>query len=125
MICLLSPTERVAQLTKTDHLLTLTEAIWDTRVKWRHIGRALKVSSDVLDEIDEDLHLRDDGQRMERVLVEWLHTGKATIHHLLIALEDKSVRRNDITMEIRSREGIDRSAIGLCETNCSACTPSN
>ena len=104
-------------------MLTLTEAVWDARVKWRDIGRALRVSSDVLDEIDVDRYLRDDGQRVERVLVEWLHTGKATVHQLLRALEDKSVRRHDIAMEIRSREGEDRTATGLCGPNCSLCKP--
>ena len=109
----------------TDHLLTLTEVVWDTRVKWRDIGRALRVSSDVLDEVIVDQYLRDDGQRMERVLVEWLHTGKATVHQLLRAFEDKSVRRHDIAMEIRSREGKDRTAIGLCGSNCSVCKSMN
>ena len=73
-------------------------------MKWRDIGRALRVSSDVLDEIYADHYLRDDSQRMERVPVEWLHSGKATDHQLMRALEDKSVRCHDIAMEICSSQ---------------------
>ena len=102
----------------------LTEAVYDARVKWKDIGRALRVPLDVLNEIERDLYHRNDGQRMERVLVEWLHTGKATIHQLLRALKDKSVRRHDISMEICSHVGEDRTAVGLCEISCSICNPS-
>ena len=110
-------------LTKTDHLVSLTEAVYDARVQWRDIGRALRVPSDVLSEIEKDLYHRNDSQRMERVLVEWLHTGKATMHQLLRVLKDKSVRRYDIAMEICSRVGDNRTAVGLCETGCSVCKP--
>ena len=123
---LFSPIEEatVSCLTKTHHLSALTEAVYDARVKWKDIGRALRVPLDVLNEIERDLYHRNDGQRMERVLVEWLHTGKGTIHQLLRALKDKSVRRHDISMVICSRVGKDRTAVGLCEISCSICNPS-
>ena len=93
-------------------------------MEWKDIGRALGVPLHVLNEIERDLHHRNDGQRMERVLVEWLHTGKATIHQLLRALKDKSVRRHDICMKVCSRVREDRTAVGLCESDCSICNPS-
>ena len=101
----------------------LTLAIWNARSNWRDIGRALRVSSDVMNEIGVDHCLQNDGQRMERVLVEWLHSGKATVHQLLRALEERSVRHYDIAKNIRSLEGEDRTAIGLCGKNCSLCKP--
>ena len=84
------------------HLKPLKLAIWEARAKWPVIGRAL---SGISEGTMLAIHDKDDGECLNEVLSEWIHTGKATIRDLLRALADKTVKRNDITNEIHVLKG--------------------
>ena len=77
--------------------MSIKEAIWDARAKWKDIGRKLKLSEGDIDAI----HERDDGECLHRVLLQWIQTGKATTLDLLAALESKIINRLDIVREIQ------------------------
>ena len=67
-----------------------------------------------MDEIRYNLHLQNDGQRLEEVLCHWIDSNKATIHHLLNALRSKVVHRIDIANRIISlQHEEERIAVGL------------
>lgn len=76
--------------------------MWEARSQWRDIGRALDLSEGTISAI----HEYDDGECLTIVIKLWMHLGKATLHTLLKALEDKSVSRYDIANEIRKWQGI-------------------
>ena len=59
------------------------------------------------------IHFHDDGECLNTVLCMWMGTGNATIHHLLNALEDVTVRRSDIANTILARRGKTRTDVGL------------
>ena len=83
------------------HLQPVKHAVWKARSLWKEIGRALGISDDTISTI----HYTDDGECLHKVLSEWIHSGKATIHDLLQALADKTVERNDIKNEIHVLKG--------------------
>ena len=89
--------------------MSIKEAIWDARSKWRDIGRKLKVKEGDI----ESIHEHDDGECLHKVLKYWIHTGQATIDDLLTALNSKVVGHSVIAMEIKSRRGKERAEVGL------------
>ena len=88
------------------HLQYLKRVIFDARWQWRAIGRVLGLS-------DYTIHHQDDGECLHEVLSIWMHSGGATIHDLLDALEDITVARHDIAHKIRSLKDEDRTRVGL------------
>ena len=73
------------------HLQTVKESIWEARVKWRALAGALGVSHDTVDEIRHDLQCKSDGDRLEKVLAEWMSEGTATMDDLWTALANPIV----------------------------------
>ena len=88
-------------LNADSHLMQLKEAIWDVRSKWRNIGRILSLTDGDIDAI----HERDDGECLHQVMSQWIHTGRATVNDLVIALESRMIGRPDIVKEIKSLIG--------------------
>lgn len=89
--------------------MVIKEAIWDTRAKWRDIGCKLGLKAGDIDSI----HDHEDGECLHIVLSHWMHTGRATIHELLKALESKIIDCSDIVREIVSLKGENQVKIGL------------
>ena len=113
MVSCPGPTDDPVTLTR-QHLQPIMSVIWDARVKWRDIGGSLRVPYDTLEEIRYDLHLHNDGQRLEEVLRHWIDSNKAIIPHLLNALRSKVVHRIDIANKIFALQSEEeRIAVGL------------
>ena len=96
-------------LTVDSHLRPVKEAIWESRVQWRNIGRALDLTEGTIDSIHEP----NDGESLHKVLKKWMESGKATMHDLLMALDDVTVGRIDIAKKIRKLEGEARTEVRL------------
>ena len=96
-------------LTVDSHLRPVKRAIWESRVQWRDIGRALDLSEGTID----SFHEPNDGESLHKVLKKWMGSGKATMHDLLMALDDVTVGRMDIAEKIRKLEGEARTEVGL------------
>ena len=103
-------------LNEDAHLMPVKEAIWDVRYKWKDIGRKLGLKSGDI----QAIHEPNDGECLHVVLSQWMHTGKATLNHLLSALESKVIDCPDIAREIRSRTGEARTSVGLDESSSEA-----
>ena len=88
-------------LTIATHLQPVKSSIWKARSLWKEIGRALGISDDIICTI----HCAKDGECLNEVLSRWIHSGKATISDLLLALANKTVDRNDIKNEIHVLKG--------------------
>ena len=82
-------------------LFKVFEGISDTKSQWKNIGRALGLSSSVLDGIEKK---NDTNQQdcLYDMLEKWIATGKATFEDLLSALESKLVGYKDFTTRIRT-----------------------
>ena len=87
----------------------MKSAVFEARPQWKAIGRALGLTDGTIDSI----HDQDDGECLHKVLSKWMHSGGATIHGLLDALEDITVARHDIAHKIRSLKDEDRTRVGL------------
>ena len=87
----------------------MKSAVFEARSQWKAIGRALGLTEGTIDSI----HHQDDGECLHKVLSKWMHSGGATIHGLLGALEDITVARHDIAHKIRSLNDEDRTRVGL------------
>ena len=83
----------------------MKRAVFEARSQWKAIGRALGLTDGTIDSI----HDQDDGECLHKVLSKWMHSGGATIHGLLDALEDITVDRRDIAHKIRSLKDEDQS----------------
>ena len=83
------------------HLQPVKHAVWKAQSLWKEIGRALGISNDIVCTI----HCTDDGECLHTVLSKWIHSGKATISDLLLALADETVERNDIKNRIHVLKG--------------------
>ena len=92
-----------------DHLRHVKRAVWEARTQWKNIGRSLRLSEGTI----QSIHGADDGECLHIVLSIWMQTGRATINDLLDALEDVTVARHDIALNIRALKGKDRIKIGL------------
>ena len=95
--------------------------IWEVRVQWRALAGALGVSHDTVEEIRHDLRCRNDGDRLEVVLTEWMRGGTATVHDLLTALSHHTVNGGHVSRQLRALQGEARLVLGLCETDCTLC----
>ena len=100
-------------LTVATHLQTVKELIWEARVQWSALAGALDVPHDTVEEIRHDLHYTNDGDRLERVLIQWMYEGAATIYHLLTALDSPTVNCGHVSRYIRALEGEIRQVLGL------------
>lgn len=78
--------------------------VWEARSQWRDTGRALNLTEGTISAVHEP----DDGESLTVVIKLWMHSGKATTHTLLKALEDNSVARCDIANKLRKQQGIQR-----------------
>ena len=96
-------------LTVDSHLRPVKKAIWESRVQWRNIGRALDLTEGDIDSIHEP----DDGESLHKVLKKWMGSGKATMHNLLMALDDVTVGRMDIAENILKLKGKAKTEVGL------------
>ena len=96
-------------LTVDSHLRPVKRAIWESRVHWRNIGRALDLTEGSIDSIHEP----DDGESLHKVLKKWMESDKAMMHDLLMALDDVTVGRMDIAEKIRELKGKARTEVGL------------
>ena len=74
------------------HLVPVQQAIWEARSDWKKIGRILGVTEGDICTI----RFPKDGECLNKVLCIWMKMDKATIHHLLNALEDITVGHRDI-----------------------------
>ena len=97
------------------------ELIWEVRVQWRALAGALDVPHDTVEEICQDLHCKSDGDRLEKVLSEWMRGGSATIHSLLTALNNHTVNCGHVSRQLRALQGEVRQVLGLCDNECSLC----
>lgn len=95
-------------LSVNNNLFHVRSAILDAASQWRDIGQALRIPNGTLTTFHGE-----DNECLNMVLTSWMHTGKATIHQLLEALESDIVGRGDIVTQLRSRQGEDRKKIGL------------
>ena len=95
--------------------------VWEARVQWRALARALGVPHHTVEEIRHDLQCRNDGDRLEVVLTEWMRGGTATIHDLLTALNNHNVNCGHVSSQLRALQGEARLKLGLCKTDCSLC----
>ena len=87
----------------------MKSTVFKARSQWKAISRAIGLTEDTIDSI----HDQDDGECLHKVLSVWMHSGGATIHGLLDALEDVTVDRRDIADKIRSLKDEDRTRVGL------------
>ena len=87
----------------------MKSTVFKARSQWKAISRAIGLTEDTIDSI----HDQDDGECLHKVLSVWMHSGGATIHGLLDALEDITVARHDIAHNIRSLKDEDRTRVGL------------
>ena len=99
----------------------MKELIWEVRVQWRALAGALGVSHDTVEEIGHDLQCKSDGDRLEKVLIQWMRGGTATAHDLLTALNNHTVNCGHVSRQLRALQGEARLVLGLCETDCSLC----
>ena len=95
------------------HLRHVKNAVLDAACLWYDIGLVLGVLTGTLQSIKFDKELHEDNDRLNEVLLKWMHSGQATIHQLLEALVDPSVYRVDIANKIRALRGEERSKVGL------------
>ena len=77
------------------------------------IGLALGIFPGTLQSIKFDKELHGDKDRLNEVLLKWMHSGQATIAQLLEALIDPSVDRCDIANKIKAIRGEERIKVGL------------
>ena len=114
-------TDSAVILVESTHLQRVKNLIWEVRVQWRALAGALGVSHDTVEEICHDLQCRNDGDRLEVVLTEWMRGGSATVHDLLTALSHHTVNGGHVSRQLRALQGEARLVLGLCETDCSLC----
>ena len=91
------------------HLRHVKRSIYEAKSQWKNIGRSLDLSEGTINSIKDP----DNGECIHIVLTHWIQTGTATIHGLLEALEDPTVKRNDIANNIRALTGKQRARVGL------------
>ena len=96
--------------------------IWEARAKWKHLALVLDIPFDTVEDIRYDSHCKSAGDRLEKVLHEWISGGAATIHHLIIALNNRTVGCGSVLRELRSTIGEEREKLGFCKTNCTLCS---
>ena len=108
-------------IVESTHLQTVKELIWEVRVHWRALAGALGVPHDTVEEIRQDPQCKSDGDRLEKVLTEWMRGGSSTIHDLLTALNNRTVNCGHVSRQLRALQGEARQVLGLCETDCSLC----
>ena len=107
----------VATVLEVDkHLMSLKEAMWSARSKWKDIGRKLGITEGDI----EAIHEHDDGECLHKVLLNWVRTGRATINDLLKALESKVIGHPEIIGEIRSLIKEEYSECVLKDESCSS-----
>ena len=92
--------------------MPIKEAIWDARSQWKDIGRKLGLKEGDI----RAIHEPSDGECLHEVLLQWMHSGRATTAYLLMALESKAVGCSDLVKEIQSLKGEARAEVGLDET---------
>ena len=97
----------------------LKERTWDARSQWRPLAGALGVTYATTEGIEQNC--KNEGERLEKTLAEWICSGNATMHKLLEALDNRTVMRGDISRQLRSLKGKDRRQLGLCESDCPVC----
>ena len=114
-------TDSAVVLVESTHLQRVKKLIWEVRVQWRALAGALGVSHDTVEEIRHDLQCRNDGDRLEVVLTEWMRGGTATVHDLLTALSHHTVNGGHVSHQLRALQGEARLVLGLCETDCTLC----
>ena len=85
------------------HLQTVKELIWEARVKWKALAGALGVSHDTVEEIGHDLQCKSDGDRLEKVLAEWMNEGSATMNDLQTALANPTVNCGFIVRQTQTQ----------------------
>lgn len=90
------------------HLHHVKNALLDAAYQWRDIGQALDIPPGTLKSIRGE-----DRYCLNEMLTIWMYSGKATMDHLLDALEDPGVQRQDIAIAIRALEGDKRNKVGL------------
>ena len=96
------------------HLRPVKNALLDAAYRWFPLGQALGVPPGTLRSIKFDRELHGDNDRLNEVLLIWMHSGQATIDQLLEALDsDPSVKRPDIANKIRALRGEERFKVGL------------
>ena len=98
-------------LSVNTHLQPVRAVVLEAACKWKDIGRSLPgITQGFID----GTHENDAGECLYKVLSKWMHTGKATIYHLLSALEHPTVGLNDIAINIRALKGTpEGSKLGL------------
>ena len=114
--CTHTHTDSAVILVESTHLQIVKNLIWRVRVQWRALAGALGVSHDTVEEIRHDLQCRNDGDRLEVVLTEWMRGGTATVHDLLTALSHHTVNGGHVSRQLRALQGEARQVLGLCET---------
>ena len=95
------------------HLRHVKNALLDAACLWYDIGLSLGILSGTLQSIKFDRELHGDKDRLNEVLLKWMHSGQATIEQLFKALVDPCVYRVDIANKIRSLKGEERFKVGL------------
>ena len=94
------------------HLRHVKNALLDAAYLWNEIGQALDITPGTLTSIGRQ-YRGNDNESLNEMLTKWMHGGKATMNQLLEALEDPSVKRHDIVLEIEALKGDKRRRVGL------------
>ena len=68
----------------SDNLRVVYKELFEARAKWRRIGLELNLTPGTLDAIEQRNAIP--GDRLERVLIEWLNKGTGTWRELVDAL---------------------------------------
>ena len=92
----------------TAHILTIDDAhdvlesMFGAREKWRRIGGVFRLSQSTLDNIESENKKNDD--KLSNVIIKWLRkyggTEKCTWAHVVMALRNKTVAREDLAQEV-------------------------
>ena len=94
------------------HLRHVKNALLDAAYQWNEIGQALDITPGTLRSIGRQ-YRGNDNECLNEMLTRWMHGGKSTMDQLLEALEDPSVRRDDIVRQIKALKGDKKSRVGL------------
>ena len=85
----------------SDSLRVVYNELFEARAKWRRIGLELNLTSGTLDAIEQRNAVP--GDRLERVLIEWLNKETATWRELVGALYSVPVGETKLAKQLEQK----------------------